>query len=103
METSVNPTPASMGGTALTWWGGSTAPAPPPTTDQSVNGKEKHMWTLGHLQRRKSSHQVGARLKLVLRSGDTGKFLVSIMTDLWGLYTRTCIYQKRWKVKKHIY
>lgn len=73
MGTSVNPTPATMGGTAPTWWGGSTAPAPPPTTDQSVNGEEKHTRTLGHLQRHRSSPQVGAYLKLVLRSGDTGK------------------------------
>lgn len=37
MGISVTPTPASMGGTALTWWAGSTAPALPPTMGQFVN------------------------------------------------------------------
>lgn len=37
MGTSVSPTPASMEGTAPTKWGDSSAPAPRPTTDQSVN------------------------------------------------------------------
>lgn len=82
METSVNPTPASTGGTALTWWGGSTAPAPPPTSDPCVNGEEGHTRTFCHLQRQKSSQQVGARLKLLLQKVSNVQITYSCVSEV---------------------